>query len=598
MLANSDIQRLYAQHERSSGASSNLTEPFFGSRSLLSRMKLITLFAVVITLLILARIVYLNTVSSNFLSDQMNVRVMRTVKLSAMRGTIIDRNNNPLAVSTPVASIWADPRDLENLTTEQLKQAAIILGMSENELNQKLNQKDKTFVYLKRAVTPKQAEQIKALGIAGIYSLQEYKRFYPSSDVAAHVVGFTNIDDRGSEGIEYADDNNLVGVDGSKQIMRDRQGHVVENVGNVADALNGKTVALSIDNRLQYIAYDALKNQVAKFNAKGGAAVILDAKTGEVLAMVNMPTYNPNNRAGVTLDAIRNRAAIDIYEPGSIIKPLLIAKALDSKIVTPDTVFKTSPYYVGNKLIRDTHDHPSLTVAQIIQKSSDVGSSKIGLKIPSQDLWNYYNQIGFGQKVGTQFPGEAKGILRPWQKWRPLDQAEMSFGYAISVSLMQMARAYSVFTNNGCMLPASFYKIDHDQSAQITQPSQATNCTQIISPATATEMRQILADVVASDGGTGTNARVDGYSTAGKTGTAHIATGHGYAANSYYGSFVGYAPANNPRLIVAVTIDDPKKGGYYGGTVAAPVFSQIVSQALPTLGVAPDLPIKVSKLKR
>ncbi len=312
--------------------------------------------------------------------------------------------------------------------------------------------------------------------------------------------------------------------------------------------------------------------------AKGGAAIILDAKTGEVLSMANMPTYNPNNREGVSLDALRNRVAIDIYEPGSIIKPLVVAKALNDKIVTPDTVFNTMPYSVGPKLIKDTHDHPRLTVSQIIEKSSDVGASKIGMKYRPKELWSYYNSIGYGERVGTGFPAEARGILRPWQKWYPIDQATMSFGYGVSVSLLQMARAYSMFTNNGCILPVTFYKIADTHNIP---------CKQIVSPYVSKEV-QIMLDQVTEDGGTGKLARVEGYTTAGKTGTAHKLGQHGYAEHNYYGSFVGYAPSRNPRVIVAVMIDDPKIGGYYGGKVAAPIFSSIVGASLPILGVKPD----------
>lgn len=575
MLANNDIQKLYARSEQLRGTSGLASDKTFVQETVVSRMRFIILIAILITLAVAGRLIYMNTASSNFLTQQMNSRVLRTVKIIPMRGTLTDRNNNPLAVSTPVASIWVDPTELDNITPEQITKAASILGMSVANLNQKLNQKDKTFVYIKRAVTPEQADKIKSLDIEGIYSLQEYKRFYPYSDVAAHVVGFTNVDDKGAEGMEYADNKELTGVEGAKQIIRDRQGNVVDDLGNQKAAVDGKTVALSIDNNIQYFAYDALKKQVAKSDAKGGAAVVLDAKTGEVLAMVNMPSYNPNNLAGVGFDAIRNRAAIDIYEPGSIIKPLLVAAALNEGVVTPDTKFNTHPYSIGPKLIKDNEPFPSLTVSQIVQHSSDIGASKIGLELQPQYLWNYYHDIGFGTKLDTHFPGEASGILRPWKDWRRLDQAEMSFGYSIAVSLMQMAHAYTIFTNNGCILPVSFYKLNATPA-----------CKQVISPKTSDEVQQMLATVVSA--GTGRSAQVDGYTAAGKTGTAQILTGHGYSDKAHYGSFVGYAPAVNPRIIIAVTIDDARKGGYYGAATAAPVFTQIASRALPYLGVKSD----------
>ncbi len=502
-----------------------------------------------------------------------------------MRGLIQDRNQNPLAISTPVDSIWADPSLITNLDMQKLSALSKLLQISIADLNVKLNQKTKTFIYLKRAVAPEIAQNIKNLDIDGIYSIQEYKRFYPNANITAHVVGFTNIDDNGSEGIEYVNNNKLLGSVGQESVLKDRQGHIIQTIGKTVPAKNGENITLSIDNKIQYIAYNALKTQVEKSAADGGAAVVLDSKTGEVLAMVNMPTYNPNNRDKTTLDAIRNRAAIDIYEPGSIIKPLVIAKAIEDKIVTENTVFNTMPYYVGPKLIRDTHDHPSLNVAQIIQYSSDVGASKIGMKYKAKDLWQYYSDIGFGSKVGTNFPGEASGILRPWNKWYPIDQAIMSFGYGVSVSLLQMARAYTLFTNNGCLLPITFYKIEND--TQNNHDNNNLACNQIISSNTAKLLQNILTTTV--NEGTGTNAQTAEYTTAGKTGTAHKAIAHGYAKNQYYGSFVGFAPAkSNPRLIIAVTIDNPRKGGYYGGTVAAPVFSAIASPALHLLGVAPD----------
>lgn len=575
MIANSDIQKLYRDTQRARSYSSSDTKVFAGTKEF-SRTKVVIIIAIIITLLVALRLVYLNTYSNTFLAKQMNTRVLRTLKVTAMRGTIVDRNSNPLAVSTPVASIWVDPTELDDLNTEQINQIAKILAMPVADLNHKLNEKDKTFVYVKRAVTPDQAEQIKALSIDGIYSIQEFKRFYPNGEVTAHVVGFNNIDDRGSEGVEYANDKNLIGVDGSQQIIRDRQGHVVEDLGHTKAAVNGQTIQLSIDNRIQYLAYNSLKQEVEKSHAKGGSVVVLDARTGEVLSMVNMPTYNPNNRDNVTLDMIRNRAAINLYEPGSTMKPFIVAKALNDGIVKPTTVFQTMPYRVGPKLIRDTHDHPSLTVSQILEVSSDVGVSKIAFKYKPHELWDYDNKVGFGRKVGTGFPGEAKGQLLPWQKWYPIDQASMSYGYAISVSLMQMARAYTMFANNGCILPLTFYKVD----GNITP-----TCDQVITPATAAVMRGILSKVTAD--GTGKLAQLDDYTTAGKTGTAHKATDHGYAAHQYVGSFVGFAPAENPRVVIAVMIDDPK-GAYYGGTVAAPVFHDIAGPTLHMLGVKPD----------
>jgi cell division protein FtsI (penicillin-binding protein 3) len=579
MLANQQIRKFYSLAENMGSYSQ--VRPRDKSQHTFSRARGILIFAIVLTAAILGRLIYINTVSNSFLETQLNTRIQRVVKIPAMRGVITDRNNNPLAVSTPVASVWVDPTELDNLTNDQVNKLAGILNMTVAELNEKLNQKDKTFVYIKRAISPEQAKLVTDMQIDGIYDIQEFKRYYPSGEVAAHVVGFNNIDDRGSEGIEYANDKNLQGHDGVQQILRDRQGRVIENTGTARPATNGDTITLSIDNRIQYVAYNALKNQVEKTHAKGGSAVVLDAKTGEVLSMVNYPTYNPNNREKATLDMIRNRAAIDLYEPGSTMKPLVVAKALDLGIVTPDTVFNTIPYSVSGHLIKDVHTSPKMTVSQIIIKSSDVGVSRIAFKMKPQVFWSYDREVGFGQKVGTHFPGEAKGIFKSsWKDLRPLDIASMSYGYAVSVSLMQMARAYTLFTNNGCMLPISFYKMD----SNITPA-----CKQIIQPKTAEELRGMLSKVTEDGaGGTGRLAQVEGYTTAGKTGTAHKNKGKaGYLANSYVGSFVGYAPATSPRLVIAVMIDEPR-GQYFGGVVAAPVFSDIAGPSLHILGVKQD----------
>ncbi|MBX9599285.1 MAG: penicillin-binding protein 2 [Burkholderiales bacterium] len=580
MLANQDIQKLYWRIKNpdafsATGANTRPTDRAFVKPK--DRTSIVNYIALALTCGVLLRLTYINTISSDFLTDQLNTRVLRTVKLSSMRGTITDRNNSPLAVSTPVEAVWADPSELSSLTATQLQKLADTLAMPISELNKKLNDKNKTFVYLKRSLPPQQAKIVQELGIEGVYTMQEYKRFYPSGEITAHVVGFNNIDDRGADGMEYASERLLEGSDGSKQIIRDLRGHVVENVGVMQPAQNGKQVALSIDNRIQYIAYNALKNQVALSAAKGGSAVVLDAKTGEVLAMINMPTYNPNNRENVTPDMLKNRAATNVYDPGSIMKPLVIAKALDLKMVTPQTVFDTHPWSVGPKLIKDDHPYPHMTVAEIIQHSSDIGTSKIAMKFKAHDLWDYYRQVGFGQKMGTGFPGETKGILIDWKRWYPVDQALMSYGYGISVSLFQMAHAYTIFTNSGCMVPVTFTRVDGGDKLP---------CTQVISPATAETVRSILAST--TEEGTGKNARVADYTVAGKTGTAQVLDGAHYSNTKHIGSFVGFAPAINPRIIVAVMIDQPTKGMYYGAQTAAPVFAQIVQPTLHVLGVNPD----------
>jgi cell division protein FtsI (penicillin-binding protein 3) len=576
MWADQDIQKLYWRIKSGDTLISAQKPTASAFSKTKDRATLVNYFALGLTCAIILRLTYINTIGSKFLSEQLNTRVLRTVKLTAMRGTITDRYQHPLAVSTPVDSIWADPTELTSLNSEQLHKLADALQIPVTELAKKLNDKNKTFIYLKRAISPEQAEVVKKLGIEGVYSMQEYKRYYPSGEVAAHVVGFNNIDDRGAEGIEFAQDKALLGQDGSQQIIRDLRGHVVEKVGETLPAKNGAQLALSIDNRIQYIAYAALKSKVESTQAKGGSAVVLDAQTGEVLAMINMPTYNPNNRENVTPDMLKNRAATNVYDPGSIMKPLVIAKALDLKMVTPATVFDTHPYRVGPKLIKDDHPYPKLTVAEIIQHSSDIGTSKIAMKFKAEDLWNFYRDVGFGKKLGTGFPGETKGLLIDWHKWYPVDQALMSYGYGISVSLFQMAHAYTIFTNNGCLLPVTFNKIEANHHAA---------CQPVINASTAQTMRTILA--ATTEDGTGKNARVPSYTVAGKTGTAQILDGARYSNKKHIGSFVGFAPALNPRIIVAVMIDQPK-GIYYGSQTAAPVFAQIVEPTLHLLGVKPD----------
>lgn len=577
MLANIDIQKLYVedslpQHRNFKPASLVAAKDY----DEFQRIRMVTLIAMFLTTMLVVRLVYLNTVSTKFLANQMNSRIMRTQVIPAMRGDIVDRDGNPLAISTPVSSIWVDPSDLDDLSNEQIKTLAKILMMPVAELNKKLNEKNKHFVYLKRAVSPETAALVMKVGVEGISTIQEYKRYYPNGEITAHLVGFNNIDDKGSEGIEYAKNKELIGENGSRQVLKDRDGSVVENVGVTNPANNGATIQLAINNKIQYIAYNALKNQVEKYHAKAGSAIVMDAKTGEVLSMVNMPTYNPNNRHGTDLNMLRNRAVTNVYDPGSIMKPIVIAKALDDKKVTTNTVFDTHPYRVGIKLIKDDEPEPSLSVEEIMIKSSDIGTSKIALKYQPETLWSYYKSVGFGDKIGSGFPGETTGILPNWKRWHPMDQALMSFGYGISVSLFQMAHAYTEFTNNGCVLPVSFYKLPADEKVA---------CTQVIKPSTARTMRDLLQKV--TEDGTGKNAQVDDYTTAGKTGTAQKNIGGHYSNHDHMASFVGFAPAKNPKVIIAVTVDSPK-GSYYAAAVAAPVFAQIAEPTLHELGVTPD----------
>ena len=549
------------------------------------RMSIINLLAVLLTIGVIGRLAYLNTAKASFLERQLNTRILRTITIPAMRGTIVDRNGQPLAVSTPVDAIWADPSSIETLNPKQLDELAKALGITIQELNIKLADKNKTYVYLKRAMSPDKANGVMELDISGIYKIQEYRRFYPSGEVTAHVVGFNNIDDQGVDGMEYKSNQALQGVNGSRQIMRDLKGNIV-NTDILQNAKEGAQISLSIDSKIQYIAYNALKAQVEKSQAKSGSAVVLDAHTGEVLAMVNFPTYNPNNRNGITPDLLKNSAAVNAFDPGSTIKPIVVAKALDDGLITPNTSFNINPYYVGPKRITDDHQKSATaTVSEIIQRSSNVGASKIGMMFKPEYMWNYFREVGLGTKLNTGFPGETNGVMLPWKKWYPIDQALMSFGYGITASLMQMAHAYTLFTNNGCLLPITFDKVNSPNDLQ---------CQQLITPKTAETMRLMLSKTV--EEGTGRTAQTADYTAAGKTGTAQVLQNGRYLTNQHIGSFVGFAPAKEPRIIVAVTIDSPKVGSYYGAQTASPVFANIVDESLKSLKVKPDK-IAVAKVK-
>ena len=567
MLANNEIRKLYLNVKTYNEATDLSSIEFIKNRLF------IFLPFIVVTFIIVIRLVYLDTYSIKFLSKQMSTRIERSVKKKAMRGTVVDRNDKPLAVSTPMSSIWINPQEVNNLTIEKENKLSKILDMSIIQLNNKFNQQNKTFVYLKRQITPKESEYIRDLKIKGVYSKQEFKRYYPTADVSSQLIGLNNIDDKGISGIEYANNSDLIGKDGMQRFIMDRQGDVVENLDDGIPVHNGKQIKLSVDIRLQYIAYDALKEQVEKLHAKGGSVVILDAKTGEVLTMVNVPSFN-SNQGNIDPKKMTNMAITNVYDPGSIMKPLVIAKALNDKLVSPQTIIVTKPYYVGHKLIKDDEPKPLLSVRDIIVHSSDIGTSKIALKYQPYQLWSYYKSLGFGEKLGSKFPGETSGILLNWKKWKMLDQALMSYGYGISVSLFQMVHAYTIFTNNGCIVPLTFYKTDG-----------LTGCKQVISSQTANTVKEFLADT--TQRGTAIKAQLDDYTTGGKTGTAQkLINGH-YSEKNHISSFVGFAPNKTPRLIIGVMIDDPKDK-YYAATVAAPVFATIAKKSLHILNISPD----------
>ena len=499
--------------------------------------------------------------------------------LSAHRGMITDRFGEPLAISTPVESVWASPADV-TINAEQLKQLSALLEIKPGEASTKLSSSEREFVYLKRRIPPEQAAQVMQLHIPGIFTQREYRRYYPAGEVTTHTVGFTGIDDNGQEGVELAYQDWLSGKPGSRRVIKDRQGHIVEDLEAVKVPQDGHDLTLSIDRKIQYMAYRELTRAVTENKAKAGAIVVLDAKTGEVLAMANQPAYNPNNPVNI-IGRSRNRAVVDIFEPGSTLKPFTVAAALEFGNFKPDSQIQTSPGFltIGKAIIHDAHPQGLLTVAQVIQKSSNIGAAKIALTLQPHYLWSMFNQVGFGSPAHLGFPGESSGKLRPWKTWRPIEQATMAYGHGISLSLLQLARAYGVFANDGELRPVSLLKL---KDAPIGQ--------QVISTQTAHAIRDML-ELVVQAGGTAPKAQVVGYRVAGKTGTAHkLGIGGGYAEDRFVSSFVGMAPASNPRLIVAVMIDEPSNGQYYGGAVAAPAFSAVMTGALRMLAVPQDAP--------
>ena len=543
-----------------------------------SRFVLVMIIGGFVTLV--GRAFYLQAVQTDFLQAKGEARYGRMLDLPASRGSVFDRNGKALAISTPVESIWVTPDDLDEVTDAKVRALAQALGLPTEEIRQKIARKDRQFVYLKRQISPEQAARVMALGIPGVFQQREFRRYYPAGDVMAHVVGFTGIEDNGQEGIELAEDARLAGTPGSRKVIKDRKGRVVEDVESMRAPKDGEPVTLSIDERLQFLAHRELKAAVEQAHARGGSLVIVDAHTGEVLALVNQPDYNPNNRTNVTASQTRNRSVTDLFEPGSTMKPFTIAAALDSGIVTPTTMIATgqgSMQFAG-WTITDTHANGTISVAQVIQKSSNIGSTKIMMQMSPERMGTLYHDLGFGVAPQTGFPGEARGILRPWNKWRPIEQATMSYGHGISVSLLQLARAYTIFTNGGELLPLTLLKRD---AHPIGKP--------VITKQTALEVTKMM-EMAVLPGGTAPRAQVPGYRVAGKTGTAHKAENGGYAETKYRASFVGFGPVSDPRFIVAVMIDEPQGARYYGGDVGAPVFSNVMGAALRMMSVPPDAP--------
>jgi cell division protein FtsI (penicillin-binding protein 3) len=540
-----------------------------------ARLLLLLVFGAFTTLA--ARAFYLQGLRNDFLQQKGESRYGRVIEISAHRGLIVDRTGEPLAVSTPVESVWASPGDLK-LTVEQRTRLARLLGLSGGEVQRKLTAATREFAYLKRHLPPEEAARIVSLNLPGIFLKREYRRYYPAAEVTSQLLGFTSVDDQGQEGIELAYQEWLGGTAGSRRVIKDRLGRIVEDVESVSAPQQGKTLQLSIDARIQYLAFRELKDAVSLHEAKAGSVVVLDAASGEVLALANWPSYNPNNRDTFTPARARNRAVVDLFEPGSTLKPFTAAAAIEAGQVSARSAIDTAPgmMKIGNRTIRDAHPEGVLTVSEVIQKSSNVGSAKLALAMPPQKLWIMLSSAGFGSLPRSGFPGEVSGQLRAYQQWKPIEQATMSYGHGISVSLLQLARSYTVFTNDGQLLPLTFLRRD--------QPAQGER---IMSARTARTVRAML-ETVTQPGGTALQAQVTGYRVAGKTGTAHKAIAGGYAPDRYISSFVGFAPASDPRLIVAVMLDEPSGRHYYGGEVAAPVFSQIMAGSLRLLGIAPD----------
>ena len=528
---------------------------------------------------LLGRGVYLQGIHNAFLQEKGNARYSRVIEVIAHRGMISDRNGEPLAVSTPVESVWASPPDVE-ADRRQVKKLAQILDMDVEEVKSRLFDTTRDFVYLKRLLPPDQVEKVVSLNLPGVSLQREYRRYYPAGEEAAQTLGFTGQDDNGQEGIELALQEQLAGKPGSQRVIKDNHGYVVEDAGSLHASKPGSDIVLSLDGNLQHIAYRELESAVKQHRAKSGAVVVLDARSGEVLALANYPGYNPNNRINTSSKAMRNRAITDLFEPGSTMKPFTVAMAIETRKVRSNTVINTEHgvFTLGNRKIHDAHPESMLTVAQVIQKSSNVGAAKIALSLTPEVMWQGLADSGFGAQTGSNFPGEASGKLRDPKTWRPIEQATIAYGHGISVSLLQLARAYTIFANNGELKPISLIKLDAPAIGK-----------KVFSERTARELRDMM-EMVALPGGTAPLAQIAGYRVAGKTGTAHKLEDGRYV-DRYVASFVGLAPASNPRLVVAVMIDDPAGTEYYGGEVAAPVFSKITSAALHALNVPNDAPL-------
>jgi cell division protein FtsI (penicillin-binding protein 3) len=557
------------------------SSPLLASRTPIWRSRFIVAAIALGFVALAGRAAWVQVFGNEFFQKQGEVRFARTLELPANRGRILDRNGLLLATSVPAPSIWAIPEDVER-DRVKLAQLAKLLEMPLADLQKRLEDEDKSFVWLKRQVDEGVAQKVAALNIKGIFQRKEYKRQYPEGEAAAHVVGFTNVEDNGQEGVELAFNKDLAGRAGSRRVIKDRLGRIVEDVGEQVPPVEGRDLQLSIDSKVQFFAYQKLRDAVLENKAKAGSVVVLDAVSGEVLALANYPSYTPGRRQNLSGEQLRNRALTDVFEPGSTMKPFTVGLALENGIVTPQTQIQTAPGYIviGGMKISDSHAHGLLTVQEVIQKSSNIGTLKIALQMQPRDMWELFTKAGFGQKPQITFPGAVSGRLRPYKTWKPVEQATMSYGYGLSASLFQMARSYTVFAHDGQIIPATLLK----------SPEPAAGV-QVFSPKTVAAIRTML-QMAAGPGGTGPKAQTLGYSVGGKSGTAYKQMGKGYATNKYRSWFVGIAPIEKPRIIVAVMVDEPSAGKYFGGDVAAPVFSATVQQTLRMMGVQPDMNVK------
>ena len=539
------------------------------------------------------RAAYVQIFGNDFFLRQGEVRFARTLEMPANRGRILDRNGLILASSVPAESIWAFPEEVDQEEdAAKLQKMAKLLGMPMKDIEKRLDIENKNFVYIKRQVDESIAKQIADLHIKGIYQRKEYRRQYPEGEAVAHIVGFTDVEDKGQEGMERTFNTQLAGKPGSRRVIKDRLGRVIEGVGEQVPPTDGQDIHLTIDSKVQYFAWQKLRDAVQAYNAKGGSVVVLDVQTGEVLALANYPSYDPNNRKNLSGEQLRNRALTDIYEPGSTMKPVTVALALQQGKVTPNTLIATGNgrMTIGTASIGDTHGYGTLTVDGVVQKSSNVGTVKISQRLTGEDMWENFSNIGLGQKPDLPFPGMAAGRLRPYKSWREVEKATMSYGYGLSASLFQLTRAYSVFARDGVMMPVTLVRDGVVDSTGKFKPLEKSEGKRVYSPKVAKQVMHML-HIVTLPGGSAQQAQTVGYSVGGKTGTARKQEGRGYSSQKYRASFVGVSPIESPRIVVGVMIDEPR-GSIYGGVVAAPVFSEVVQQTLRILGVQPDMSVQ------